>query len=278
MDRGFADRTSVIVPPPGYLKEVEKLCKKHNILFIADEVQCGLGRAGANLAYQRDGLHPDLVVIAKALAGGMIYFDSPSMASLSVPGMYPLSGVMGNKCTMDLLGPYEYASSHMDVETQLTIDQDRINHGSNSNSMLIGFGSSRCACGRGPGRKSKPHGRAAHFDLEDSKPTTRGGLHGCWVILGSDFGHIISQSHTKETGVSGRTERSSDWGGGTRQNSNLPSSHNIRGRDAPRCGYPHQIAERARKCWHVAGRVDPRLWTIRDGSIRCPWSVLCKYW
>ncbi|KAL1873949.1 ornithine aminotransferase [Diaporthe australafricana] len=85
----------VVVPPSGYLKEVEKLCEKHNVLFIADEVQCGLGRAGANLAYQRDGVRPDLVVIAKALAGGM----------------YPLSGVMGNKCTMDLLGPYEIGST-----------------------------------------------------------------------------------------------------------------------------------------------------------------------
>ncbi|KAK2608034.1 hypothetical protein N8I77_006671 [Diaporthe amygdali] len=85
----------VMVPPTGYLKEVERLCKKYNILFIADEVQCGLGRAGANLAYQRDGVRPDLVVIAKALAGGM----------------YPISGVMGDKATMDLVGPYEIGST-----------------------------------------------------------------------------------------------------------------------------------------------------------------------
>lgn len=63
----------VIVPPSGYLKEVEGLCKKHNILFIADEVQCGLGRAGANLAHHRDGVRPDMVVVAKALAGGKTF-------------------------------------------------------------------------------------------------------------------------------------------------------------------------------------------------------------
>ncbi|POS75666.1 hypothetical protein DHEL01_v205935, partial [Diaporthe helianthi] len=79
----------VIVPPSGYLKAVEALCKKHNILFIADEVQCGLGRAGANLAHQREGVRPDLVVIAKALAGG----------------------VMGDKRTLDLLDPYEIGST-----------------------------------------------------------------------------------------------------------------------------------------------------------------------
>ncbi|KAL2272697.1 hypothetical protein FJTKL_06210 [Diaporthe vaccinii] len=85
----------VIVPPSGYLKEVEQLCKKHNVLFIADEVQCGLGRAGANLAHHRYGVRPDLVVVAKALAGGM----------------YPLSGVMGDKNIMDLLDPYEIGST-----------------------------------------------------------------------------------------------------------------------------------------------------------------------
>ncbi|KAH8773564.1 pyridoxal phosphate-dependent transferase [Diaporthe sp. PMI_573] len=85
----------IIVPPSGYLKEVEELCKKHKVLLIADEVQCGLGRAGANLAHHRDGIRPDLVVVAKALAGGM----------------YPLSGVMGDKRTLDLLDPYEIGST-----------------------------------------------------------------------------------------------------------------------------------------------------------------------
>lgn len=77
MGRGLTDQSSVIVPPPGYLKGIEELCKKHNVLFIADEVQCGLGRAGANLAHHRDGVRPDMVVIAKALAGGIPLRPSP---------------------------------------------------------------------------------------------------------------------------------------------------------------------------------------------------------
>lgn len=61
----------IVAPPKGYLKEVAALCKGHNVLFIVDEVQCGLGRAGANLCHLRDGVRPDLVVLGKALAGGM---------------------------------------------------------------------------------------------------------------------------------------------------------------------------------------------------------------
>jgi ornithine--oxo-acid transaminase len=61
----------IVAPPKGYLKEVAALCQKHNVLFIVDEVQCGLGRAGTNLCHLRDDLRPDLVVLGKALAGGM---------------------------------------------------------------------------------------------------------------------------------------------------------------------------------------------------------------
>jgi ornithine--oxo-acid transaminase len=66
------------MPPPGYLKEVEELCKRHNILFVVDEVQCGLGRAGADLAHHRYHVRPDLVVLAKALAGGMKHPHDPT--------------------------------------------------------------------------------------------------------------------------------------------------------------------------------------------------------
>lgn len=110
----------MIVPPAGYLKEVEKLCRKHNVLLIADEVQCGLGRAGANLAHHREGVRPDLVVVAKALAGGKAYFNSVLMTSLTDLGMYPISGVMGDKRTMDLLDPYECVYDHLVADTQLT--------------------------------------------------------------------------------------------------------------------------------------------------------------
>ncbi|PVH83616.1 ornithine aminotransferase [Cadophora sp. DSE1049] len=85
----------MITPPKGYLKAVESLCKEHNVLFICDEIQCGLGRAGSDLFHLREGVRPDMVVLGKALSGGM----------------YALSGVMGDDRTMGLLDSFEIGST-----------------------------------------------------------------------------------------------------------------------------------------------------------------------
>lgn len=61
----------IIVPDDGYLKEVRRLCTKYNVLFIADEVQTGLARTGKMLAVQHDNVRPDIVILGKALSGGM---------------------------------------------------------------------------------------------------------------------------------------------------------------------------------------------------------------
>lgn len=62
-----------IVPPaPGYLARVQELCRKHGALFVLDEVQTGLGRTGRFVAAQHDGVEPDMIVLAKALSGGLI--------------------------------------------------------------------------------------------------------------------------------------------------------------------------------------------------------------
>lgn len=58
------------VAPPGYLKAVRKLCDQHNLLLIFDEVQVGCGRTGKLFAYQHDDVAPDIMTLAKALAGG----------------------------------------------------------------------------------------------------------------------------------------------------------------------------------------------------------------
>jgi len=62
----------IIVPPVGYLKAAERLCRKHNVLLIADEVQTGLGRTGKLLACQHDDVHPDGLILGKALGGGIL--------------------------------------------------------------------------------------------------------------------------------------------------------------------------------------------------------------
>jgi ornithine--oxo-acid transaminase len=85
----------VLIPPPGYLTEVSKLCKEHNVLFIADEIQTGIGRAGYLLASQMENVHPDMVLLAKSLSGGL----------------YPISAVLASKKVMDTIKPGEHGST-----------------------------------------------------------------------------------------------------------------------------------------------------------------------
>ncbi len=62
----------IVVPPAGYLKAAEQLCRKHNVLLIADEVQTGLGRTGKFLACEHEDVHPDGLILGKALGGGIL--------------------------------------------------------------------------------------------------------------------------------------------------------------------------------------------------------------
>jgi len=62
----------IIIPPPGYLAECARLCKQHNVLLICDEIQSGLGRSGALLACDHDGVKPDGLILGKALGGGLL--------------------------------------------------------------------------------------------------------------------------------------------------------------------------------------------------------------
>ncbi|MCK5040154.1 MAG: acetylornithine transaminase [Candidatus Aenigmarchaeota archaeon] len=61
----------VIVPPPGYLKKVEELCKKNNILLILDEIQTGNGRTGKYFCFQHEDISPDIITLAKGIANGL---------------------------------------------------------------------------------------------------------------------------------------------------------------------------------------------------------------
>lgn len=85
----------VIVPDEGYLKKVSELCKKYNVLFIADEVQTGIGRTGKMLCCDHEGVKPDILVLGKALSGGMM----------------PVSAVLSNNEIMLTLKPGEHGST-----------------------------------------------------------------------------------------------------------------------------------------------------------------------
>lgn len=85
----------VFVPNDGYLKTCYDLCKKHNVLFIADEVQTGIARTGKLLACDHEGVHPDILILGKALSGGVI----------------PISAVLANNEIMLTILPGEHGST-----------------------------------------------------------------------------------------------------------------------------------------------------------------------
>jgi ornithine--oxo-acid transaminase len=85
----------VIVPFAGYLKAAHELCQKHHVLFIADEIQTGLGRTGAWLACQHEGVKPDILLLGKALSGGFM----------------PVSAVLASNEVMLTLKPGEHGST-----------------------------------------------------------------------------------------------------------------------------------------------------------------------
>lgn len=85
----------VYMPAEGYLKNAETLCKKHNVLMMMDEVQTGIGRTGKLLASDHEGVRPDLLILGKALSGGM----------------YPVSAVLADDDIMLVLKPGEHGST-----------------------------------------------------------------------------------------------------------------------------------------------------------------------
>lgn len=85
----------VYVPDEGYLKSASELCKKHNVLFIADEVQTGIARTGKLIACHHEEVQPDILVLGKAISGGM----------------YPVSAVLADDRIMKVIKPGQHGST-----------------------------------------------------------------------------------------------------------------------------------------------------------------------
>lgn len=85
----------VYVPDEGYLKSASELCKKHHVLFIADEVQTGIARTGKLIACHHENVQPDILILGKALSGGM----------------YPVSAVLANNEIMNVIHPGQHGST-----------------------------------------------------------------------------------------------------------------------------------------------------------------------
>lgn len=86
----------IVVPSDDYLKEVKALCEKHNVLLICDEIQTGIARTGRMLCSEWSGIKPDLVLLGKAISGGM----------------YPVSCVLGPKEVMLTIEPGTHGSTY----------------------------------------------------------------------------------------------------------------------------------------------------------------------
>ena len=85
----------IITPPAGFLEEAAALCKEHNVLFIADEIQTGLARTGKMFAYEWENVTPDMLILGKALGGGV----------------FPISCVVANRDILGVFNPGSHGST-----------------------------------------------------------------------------------------------------------------------------------------------------------------------
>jgi ornithine--oxo-acid transaminase len=85
----------IIIPPAGFLKEAETICRENNVLLIVDEIQSGLGRTGKLFAHQHEGVKPDAIIVGKALSGGF----------------YPVSAVLAKKEVLGVFNPGDHGST-----------------------------------------------------------------------------------------------------------------------------------------------------------------------
>ncbi len=85
----------IIIPSEGYLKEIQKICRRYNVLLVVDEIQTGFGRTGKDFAFQHENVKPDLLIIGKALGGGIV----------------PSSAVLGTERVMSVISPGDDGST-----------------------------------------------------------------------------------------------------------------------------------------------------------------------
>jgi ornithine--oxo-acid transaminase len=85
----------ILVPSDGYLAKAKAVCAKHNVLFMLDEIQTGLGRTGRLFCYEYDNAKPDVLIVGKALGGGC----------------YPISGILSSQRIMSVFTPGDHGST-----------------------------------------------------------------------------------------------------------------------------------------------------------------------
>jgi ornithine--oxo-acid transaminase len=86
----------IVIPPDGFLRRLREITNEHNALLVVDEIQSGLGRTGKLFAFEHEGIRPDVVIIGKALSGGM----------------YPVSAILADDEVMGVFKPGEHGSTY----------------------------------------------------------------------------------------------------------------------------------------------------------------------
>ena len=86
----------IVIPPEGFLRRLREITDRHRALLVMDEIQSGLGRTGRLFAYEHEGIRPDIVIIGKALSGGM----------------YPVSAILADDEVMSVFHPGEHGSTY----------------------------------------------------------------------------------------------------------------------------------------------------------------------
>jgi ornithine--oxo-acid transaminase len=85
----------ILIPPLGFLKEASQICRRYQVLLVADEIQSGLGRTGKLFAYMHEGIRPDILIVGKALGGGF----------------YPVSAVLAAREILEVFQPGDHGST-----------------------------------------------------------------------------------------------------------------------------------------------------------------------
>jgi ornithine--oxo-acid transaminase len=85
----------IVIPPKGYLRDAERICRQNRVLLMTDEIQSGLGRTGKLFAYMHEGITPDVLIVGKALAGGY----------------YPVSAVLASREILGVVKPGDHGST-----------------------------------------------------------------------------------------------------------------------------------------------------------------------
>jgi ornithine--oxo-acid transaminase len=121
----------IVIPPDGYLKRLRGIADEHNALLAVDEIQSGLGRTGALFAYQHEGIRPDIVIIGKALSGGM----------------YPVSAMLADDEVMGVFHPGEHGSTYggnplgaavAREALKVLVDEDMVRHSAEMGEYFLG--------------------------------------------------------------------------------------------------------------------------------------------